>query len=54
MAIALWKFLDYLDTGASLNVMPYALGLELGAVWEDQKLSQFPYQVILRQWKQRG
>ncbi len=28
-----------LDTGSSLNVMPYNLGLDLGAVWEDQKLA---------------
>ena len=28
-----------LDTGSSLNVLPYHLGLELGAVWEEQKLS---------------
>jgi hypothetical protein len=28
-----------LDTGSSLNVLPYNLGLELGAVWEEQHLS---------------
>jgi hypothetical protein len=28
-----------LDTGSSLNVLPYNIGLELGAVWEDQNLS---------------
>jgi len=28
-----------LDTGASVNVMPYSLGLQLGAVWEDQTTS---------------
>ena len=28
-----------MDTGSSLNVLPYHLGLELGAVWEEQKLS---------------
>jgi hypothetical protein len=28
-----------LDTGSSLNVLPYNLGLDLGAVWEEQKLS---------------
>ena len=28
-----------LDTGSSQNVLPYQLGLELGAVWEEQKLS---------------
>ncbi len=25
-----------LDTGASVNVLPYKIGLELGAVWEQQ------------------
>jgi hypothetical protein len=25
-----------LDTGASVNVLPYDLGLQLGAVWEEQ------------------
>lgn len=25
-----------LDTGASINVLPYSLGLELGLIWEDQ------------------
>lgn len=25
-----------LDTGASINVLPYNLGLELGLIWEDQ------------------
>jgi hypothetical protein len=25
-----------LDTGASVNVLPYELGLQLGAVWEEQ------------------
>jgi hypothetical protein len=28
-----------LDTGSSLNVLPYNFGLELGAVWEEQSLS---------------
>lgn len=27
-----------LDTGASVNVLPYQIGLELGAVWEEQTL----------------
>jgi hypothetical protein len=27
-----------LDTGASVNVLPYQIGLELGAVWEKQTL----------------
>lgn len=28
--------LALLDTGASVNVMPYDLGLQLGAIWEEQ------------------
>lgn len=28
-----------LDTGASVNVLPYELGLQLGAVWEEQTVS---------------
>jgi hypothetical protein len=28
-----------LDTGASVNVLPYDIGVELGAVWEDQTVS---------------
>jgi hypothetical protein len=28
-----------LDTGSSVNVMPYEMGLSLGAVWEKQTLS---------------
>ncbi len=28
-----------LDTGSSLNVLPYHVGLALGAVWEEQTLS---------------
>jgi hypothetical protein len=27
-----------LDTGATVNVMPYSLGVELGAVWEQQTI----------------
>jgi hypothetical protein len=27
-----------LDTGASVNVLPYEIGLQLGAVWEEQKV----------------
>lgn len=38
------------DTGATVNVLPYSLGLELGAVWDEQavplhlsgNLAQFP------------
>ncbi|WP_225875250.1 hypothetical protein [[Limnothrix rosea] IAM M-220] len=28
-----------LDTGSTVNVLPYDLGLQLGAIWEDQKVS---------------
>lgn len=28
-----------LDTGASVNVLPYEIGLQLGAVWEEQTIS---------------
>lgn len=28
-----------LDTGASVNVLPYDIGVELGAVWKDQTVS---------------
>jgi hypothetical protein len=28
-----------LDTGASVNVLPYEVGVALGAVWENQTLS---------------
>lgn len=28
-----------LDTGATVNVLPYQLGLQLGAVWEEQSTS---------------
>lgn len=28
-----------LDTGASVNVLPYQIGLKLGAIWEKQTLS---------------
>jgi hypothetical protein len=28
-----------LDTGASVNVLPYAIGMQLGAVWENQTVS---------------
>ncbi|MFB2978051.1 hypothetical protein [Microseira sp. BLCC-F43] len=29
----------YLDTGASVNVLPYELGLQLGLIWENETLS---------------
>ena len=28
-----------LDTGASVNVLPYEIGLQLGAIWENQTVS---------------
>jgi Aspartyl protease len=28
-----------LDTGASVNVLPYSVGVQLGAVWEEQTIS---------------
>ena len=28
-----------LDTGATVNVLPYQIGLELGAIWEEQSTS---------------
>lgn len=28
-----------LDTGASVNVLPYSIGIQLGAVWEEQTIS---------------
>lgn len=31
--------LGLLDSGATVNVMPFALGLQLGAVWEQQTVS---------------
>jgi hypothetical protein len=30
------EIMALLDTGASVNVLPYELGLQLGAVWENQ------------------
>jgi hypothetical protein len=28
-----------LDTGASVNVLPYSLGVQLGAIWEEQTMA---------------
>ncbi|PAX55234.1 hypothetical protein [Brunnivagina elsteri] len=28
-----------LDTGASVNVLPYEIGMQLGAIWENQTVS---------------
>ena len=30
------EVMGLLDTGASVNVLPYEIGLELGALWEEQ------------------
>ncbi len=34
-----WEVMGLLDTGASVNVLPYDVGLQLGAVWEEQTTS---------------
>jgi hypothetical protein len=34
-----FKVSGLLDTGSSVNVLPYEIGLRLGAVWENQTLS---------------
>jgi hypothetical protein len=33
------EVMGLLDTGATVNVLPYDIGLELGAVWEEQTTS---------------
>ena len=33
------EVLALLDTGASVNVLPYSVGIQLGAVWEEQTIS---------------
>ncbi len=33
------EVLALLDTGASVNVLPYSVGVQLGAVWEEQTTS---------------
>jgi hypothetical protein len=33
------EVMGLLDTGASVNVLPYQIGLQLGAVWERQNIS---------------
>jgi hypothetical protein len=33
------EVLALLDTGASVNVLPYSIGVQLGAVWEEQTTS---------------
>ena len=32
------ELMALLDTGASVNVLPYDIGLQLGVVWEEQKV----------------
>jgi hypothetical protein len=33
------EVMGLLDTGASVNVLPYNIGVELGAIWEEQRFS---------------
>jgi hypothetical protein len=33
------EVMGLLDTGASVNVLPYNIGVQLGAIWEEQKFS---------------
>lgn len=42
-----------LDTGASVNVLPYEIGLQLGAIWENQTVS-IPLSGNLTQSDSRG
>ena len=42
-----------LDTGASVNVLPYETGIQLGAVWENQTV-QIPLSGNLAQSEARG
>jgi hypothetical protein len=42
-----------LDTGASVNVLPYEIGLQLGAVWESQTV-EVPLSGNLAQSEARG
>jgi hypothetical protein len=35
-----------LDTGASVNVLPYELGLQLGLIWEDETQQQHQLKAI--------
>jgi len=37
------EVMGLLDTGASVNVLPYNVGVQLGAIWEEQRFSvSFP------------
>lgn len=31
--------MSLLDTGASVNVLPHNIGVQLGAIWEEQRFS---------------
>lgn len=42
-----------LDTGASVNVLPYEIGLQLGAVWDNQTVA-IPLSGNLAQSESRG
>jgi len=33
------EVMGLLDTGASINVLPYNIGVQLGAIWEEQRFS---------------
>jgi len=33
------EVMGLLDTGASVNVLPYNIGIQLGAIWEEQRFS---------------
>lgn len=49
------QIIGLLDTGAMVNVLPYQMGVELGAVWEEQttmlqlsgNLAQFEARVLI-------
>jgi hypothetical protein len=47
------EMMALLDTGASVNVLPYEIGLQLGAVWENQTV-QIPLSGNLAQMEARG
>ena len=47
------KVAGLVDSGASVNVLPYQIGIELGAVWEDQ-LPLFGLSGNLANYEARG
>jgi hypothetical protein len=47
------EMMALLDTGASINVLPYEIGIQLGAVWENQTV-QIPLSGNLAQSEARG